>query len=313
MGELNKKPIHNVFKKYRQMNLVNPYRFQSNINPYADAVVVYSLKKEFTDTKAILQIRRSSDNATCYVFWNASGTVGLDSLIHLSSDVTPSATTLATWVGSNDAFVRGWFPQNSSNNRAKWLYGATNAIQPKFITAGVIETENGHPTIVFDGVDDSLYGASGQYYTELDYNLPSTLIVLSANKLTGALATLISTQNGASSYLGVINDRSASKRCGYANATTDGFANLTSQIDSSNERLLTVVNDGTLGLSSFYNGVAQGTGTFAGTYTNSWFGISFISASKLNGNVSIIVLYGSNKTSNLSAIHSAINSRYSIY
>lgn len=29
MGELNKNPIHNVFKVYRKMNLVNPYRFGS--------------------------------------------------------------------------------------------------------------------------------------------------------------------------------------------------------------------------------------------------------------------------------------------
>ena len=49
MGELNKKPIHNVFKDYRKMNLVNPYRFKSSL-PIATILNRYKFEDDVTDS-----------------------------------------------------------------------------------------------------------------------------------------------------------------------------------------------------------------------------------------------------------------------
>ena len=58
------------------------------------------------------------------------------------------------FVGDNAwAYVTTWYDQSGSGNDA---VQATAAAQPRLITAGVVETDNGKPAIVFDGVDDTL-------------------------------------------------------------------------------------------------------------------------------------------------------------
>jgi len=49
MGELNKKPIHNVFKDYRKMNLVNPYRFGKKYINFL--IAYYRLNNNLIDQK----------------------------------------------------------------------------------------------------------------------------------------------------------------------------------------------------------------------------------------------------------------------
>lgn len=281
---------------------------KNNASPYVDALSVYSLKKEFTATESILLIRRSSDNLTTWVFFNNSGQIGLDSFTGGSPSV-PTATTLATWVGSNDAFVRSWYPQDVTSSRAKFLFNGTNAVQPKLITAGVIETENGQPAIVFNGS----HQLTSTAYQELASTLPYTVLSMSANRVANTQGYIWHTQNANNAFAQVLNDRRTNKSLFYINSTTDGFANLNTQVDSSTARLLTAVKDSGSNMTAYYNGVAQGTATFAGTYVNDIFYVGSNGVTKLNGSISLLAIYPTDQTANLPAIHSAINTKYSIY
>ncbi|MCP4953962.1 MAG: hypothetical protein GY922_19155 [Proteobacteria bacterium] len=73
-----------------------------------------------------------------------------------AEDYTPTAAE--QWVIESEgnttnlfAFVRYWYDQSGSGNHAGQ---STLDAQPKLITAGVTETENGKPAIVFDGSQD---------------------------------------------------------------------------------------------------------------------------------------------------------------
>ena len=54
---------------------------------------------------------------------------------------------------NESAFATTWYDQSGSGNNATQ---ATSTAQPKLITAGVTELDNGKPAMVFDGVDDIL-------------------------------------------------------------------------------------------------------------------------------------------------------------
>ena len=80
-------------------------------------------------------IRRSSDNAL------ETFTV---------SEVTDG--TLTTWTGANDGFIQTWFNQGSGSD----FIQNTASRQPKLVSAGVLETENGLPIARRNGVDGGI-------------------------------------------------------------------------------------------------------------------------------------------------------------
>jgi len=79
MGEIAINPIHNVHKKYREMNLVNPYVFAASTPPISPFVVsYYKFDNNSLDTKSI-------NNATAVNLTYGSGLVGQKGIFNGSS------------------------------------------------------------------------------------------------------------------------------------------------------------------------------------------------------------------------------------
>lgn len=121
----------------------NPYRFVSaGGDPIGDTYALdlgFSMRLLRTGVTHSMKIRRSSDDATTDVELTSSGSMTLSSTVSAGG-------TLGTWVGSNDGFVDTWYDQSTNG------WDATQTVlasQPQIITAGVINTENGLPTVHF--------------------------------------------------------------------------------------------------------------------------------------------------------------------
>ena len=113
----------------------------------AHASAFFLLKSDYTG--ALVQLRRSSDNTLKDFYPDANNELSLTSEDGLG-------TSLATWVGANDAFVRTWYDQSGSSNNA--LQTAASK-QSKIITTGVINTTNGKPSASFDSTDAYSFSA----------------------------------------------------------------------------------------------------------------------------------------------------------
>lgn len=143
------------------MSLINAHRsrfkgVQAIPGIYDPVNLIYTLRKVFGWNKAVMKLRRPSDDDARFVFFNGD-VIDLNSKVSYNNDAD-SATTLGSWIGSEDAFVAELMGMNidglitTSRTLAQTVYGN----QPKFIEAGTILLDAGEPTIYFDGIDDYL-------------------------------------------------------------------------------------------------------------------------------------------------------------
>jgi len=105
------------------------------LDTYTGAAAAYSLRKlRSAYSGSAIRVRRSNDNAETDIGFNVFGEL--------------DTVALAAHCGSNDGFVVTWYDQASTNDATQ----STTANQPKIYvgTTGVV-TENGKPTIYFDG------------------------------------------------------------------------------------------------------------------------------------------------------------------
>ena len=97
---------------------------------YPNASVAYSLRNLSNITRNVVRVRRSSDNTE---------------QDFLSAEITDG--TLTTFTGANDGFVTVWYDQSGHGNDATQL---TASEQPKLVTNGVVELDNGKPCLRYD-------------------------------------------------------------------------------------------------------------------------------------------------------------------
>jgi hypothetical protein len=103
----------------------------------------FSLRKVRTaHTGAAIRVRRSSDNFEQDIGFTSTG--GLDT------------TGLLAFVGAGSGFVTVWYGQVGQINATQ----ATAENQPRIVNAGVVEQQNGRPSLWFDGVNDNLMVSS---------------------------------------------------------------------------------------------------------------------------------------------------------
>jgi hypothetical protein len=101
----------------------------------ARASAAYGLRKLYNSwLDPAIRVRRSSDDAQIDIRFDRNGNLDLAALL--------------TFVGSGNGFVTTWYDQSGNAQNATQ---ATPANQPRIVSAGVIETENGKPTIVSNG------------------------------------------------------------------------------------------------------------------------------------------------------------------
>lgn len=147
--------------------------FVGAFDAFAAPYRAHSLRRVLSSyTGPLLKVRRSSDNTTLEVGYNADGTL--------------NTTALLTFVGAGDGYVETFYDQ-APNGRH--LTQATAANQPRIVSAGVVDAVTGKPAIVFDGVSDLLISPTAGLYTA---TTATVAFVMKSNSNSVSNATLFS-------------------------------------------------------------------------------------------------------------------------
>jgi Alpha-L-arabinofuranosidase B, catalytic len=113
------------------------------LDVYPGSAGAYSVRRLSSSYQgAALRIRRSTPDTTeMDIGFNALGNLDIDALM--------------AFVGGGNGMVSIWYDQ--SGNGAHYIQ-TTGSNQPQMVTAGSINLVNNRPSILFDGVNDSLIG-----------------------------------------------------------------------------------------------------------------------------------------------------------
>jgi len=274
-------------------------------NPiYNDATCIYSFRKFFNWSNAVIRIKRTADGQLRYV-WFDGNTITLNSKI--SETETPTTTTLGDFIGSGDGSINIWYGQNPIGFNTAYNLGSQ--LNPLFIVGGVILTKNGLPCVNFNGVNQTFDATA---FTELGSEQNFTVLSVANTTNTEHLGIVWNTSDVSSSRLAqYIDARSTASQFLVVGGTV--INNLTN-IVSTNQRLQTITVNTKL-IKGYSDNVLQNSYTFTGTYTNDTFriGAQFQRLTDLIGNIQEIVIFPSDKTTDLTDLHADINTYYSIY
>ena len=125
----------------------------------AFAVSLRRLRKNYVGSA--IRVRRSSDNDEIDIGFTSNNQLDIFKLLQ--------------FVGSGNGFITIWYNQNGSSER---LVQLTAQRQPSIVISGVVTTNNGRPSIYFDGVDDVLSSTSF-FINAAIANLPFTFTFVS--------------------------------------------------------------------------------------------------------------------------------------
>lgn len=291
---------------------------------YDDAFAVYSLRKIFSNwTNAVLEIRRSSDNAVATVFFDTNGKISTTSLVSTTSDfTTPSSpdVTLSTWIGASDGFTRVWVNQQADNTYdvLDQMLQATTTLQPQLISSGTIITKNGEPTIDFLSTTKWLKKQSSTIYDELDSGNDFTVLTVSNNIVASSNGGVLSTSVNpfTSGTFNIYNGRATNRRIiAIRNTTgTSYLLALLSQQNISDQRIVSSVKISS-SFNGYFNGTIQDSLSWAGSYLNNTltFGILNSADNALKGTIQEVIIFPTDKSSDLTELHDDINNYYNIY
>ena len=285
---------------------------------YDDATVIYSLRNFFNWTDAILKIRRSSDDALKWVFFDGD-TVTLNSLVGDSRTVA-SATNLGTWIGSNTGYAVEWIGQISTGLDTDKILSSGfvsggGSDNPTFINSGVIVLKNGLPTIDFTSFIKKMEHIK---LDELDSGNSFTILTNSHSISSNIFSAILTTTESAIDVnrFTIYNDRSTNKLISSIRNTSAAVfqCNLLVQQNTENQKLITNVVTSSE-LKGYYNSTFQENQSWSGNYVNNKLvvGVQLLSAADLDGGIQEIIIFPSDKTADLSGLHADINSYYSIY
>jgi hypothetical protein len=294
------------------------------LDQYSGAAAAYSLRKLRTAyTGNAIRVRRSNDNTEQDIGFTASGDL--------------DTASLKTFVGANSGFVTTWYSQGDSTSLD--FTQTTAASQPRIINAGTIDRQNGDPSIFFDGSNDFMDVASST--NRFNYLHNGTVGFISSVVRFGTASNpnngyILLDNKGTSGnlrgYSFFYDDRlSVSRNNAYIASVGNGLApvvsNLASDVITPNTlNLITQINDPSnataasrnIGYVNNGSAIQANTSTAApntgDALTNMRLGrISNATTLPLLGNVSEIIIWNSNQSSNRTAIQDNINSYYGIY
>jgi hypothetical protein len=266
------------------------------LDDYPNAAAAYSLRKLDKDyTGSAIRVRRSNDNTEQDI-----GFVGTEL----------DTASLKTFVGANSGFVTTWYNQADSAG----VFGirnatqATAAWQPRIINAGTVERLNNKVVLKFlslSSVRINYFDISQSWYV-FSAVKPST--VSTQQELLGQSAA---GGNIGRIYLGF--GRSSRQFLTWYNAYLSNSTNAL----TTNQQLLTYFKTGTTSNWSygyFTNGAANG--SFTNNNNSPAVNTTINIGSNFFSNIidlSEIIIYTSNESSNRTGIENNINTYYSIY
>lgn len=280
---------------------------------YTTCTGFYSLRNIFSNwTNAVLKVRRSSDNATAYVFFDGNE-ITLSSLISTSSNTTAGVTTLGSWIGASNGFVEEWYSLFSDNIIGHLVNQTTTALQPQIITSGTLNTKNGKNYIYFDG-STYLFGTP---LPSLNAISNYTIFSVTHNDASNNASVVLTTSLSNFVRFQHFNDRRTFKRVVIVNSTLSNIAlNLIVQDNTDNQRIQGVRVQANRKMLASKDKEYQDFNTYTGTYTNDYFviGIDVGTSFGMTGGIQeIIVFPNAQHARNMRSIKKEINSHYSVY
>ena len=121
-------------RRATRMVLLNSKKYVLDLI-FAVIAAAYGLRRLYSLwTGASIIVQRSSDDAQADIGFTANG--DLDTV------------ALLAFVGSGNGFITTWYDQSGNGRHATQ---STAANQPRIVSNGVIETQNGRPALFFDG------------------------------------------------------------------------------------------------------------------------------------------------------------------
>lgn len=148
-------------------NLLNPSRFQTGGVPLTldDAFGGYSCYELFSAgwSSAVMYVRRSSDSAAVYLFFDSNGTITVDSLISPTSQTTPDESKLSTWASTDEIFVVDLYmqkPDDSAIDNNYRLRQNNNTYQPTIMNGGVVNVDANGTTCLLGDANSWLHQTS---------------------------------------------------------------------------------------------------------------------------------------------------------
>jgi hypothetical protein len=278
-------PMRSLLGKHASASLL--------LDLYPTASRAYSLRKLRTaySGNAIL-VRRSSDNTTSGIGFLPSG--------HLDT------SSLKTFVGANDGFVRIWYDQSGNGINAEQT--TTNSEQPKIVSSGTIERIGGMPAMIFVPAS-----STNLRFTSITSNSDWSCYMVQKRRATSVRGPMFSRAGGTSGgpLFAQWNDnnfyiqRVSTVPSGFYRGAADATATFS---------LLEAYNISSV-ISGYKNATAYTLGTqltFVATedYFNALgkYGSGFS-----DGHFLEVVFYASDKSSDRTGIESNINTYYTIY
>jgi hypothetical protein len=266
------------------------------LDTYPNAFVAYSTRRlRLAYSGSAIRVRRSSDNA--------ESDIGFNSLYDLDS------SALLSFVGSGNGFVTTWYDQSGNGNNASQT---TAANQPQIVSSGALNTKNNKAIIDFDGINDFL-NYSGSGLAGVKYSIFAAHL----RKSTQAVSYLLGGNIGATNE---------NMHIGWFANTTYRFAQYSNDLNATvasfttEQLLLANALNSTTGKQIYFNN------TFASSNTNTVNLNAYLNASIgrynpgggsvdyfFHGKASEIIIYASDKTSDLTGINTDINTYYAIY
>lgn len=210
--------------------------------------------------------------------------VSFDSMGVLSSTSPTNGTTVAAMLASG---VKWGFTSFYDQLNVGYSPSASYLNSTFISAAGVMSTKNGIASFKLDGVGS--YNSTA--VSALDAGNSFSLAALVSQEGTDSLFSVFNSSNTSGFKVSLYCDRRTQKRLGQIQntGTTNYFADLTAQENSTDSRVVILTVNGSTGLmTAYFNGVAQTpTATYTGTYTNDYFRIGSVQSNSnpLNGHL----------------------------
>jgi hypothetical protein len=274
------------------------------LDTYPNAAAAYSvrlLRSAYTGNA--IRVRRSSDNAEQNIGFDGSGNL--------------DTTALTTFCSGTNGFVTTWYDQSGNGNNS---VQTTAANQPQIVSSGSVIIQNGKPSLLFDGVNDSFLSTTAidpLFITAV--NTPNTTGIYQT--IMGADAANPSNPQGAFYFQYGTPTRNSL----FARTPVSGeFRAVASQQEPNNVTNLMTGTRTNTNIGIYINNVVRATSStavslesvggtdggrfrlMAGYYSRSV--VDFIP-----GNLTEIITYTSDQSANRTGINTNINTYYGIY
>lgn len=226
--------------------------------------------------------------------------------------------TLKTFCGSastDTCYVRRWFDQSGNNNN---LNQTTNAEQPRILTAGVLEKDGATVSVKFDGVNDNMEFTANT--PSIANNRVTVLLVIGGINYSDDNGRFFSLYDGTNTFQ-YLRDNGLSRL--HTKATNFQPSLDATEYNTQNAptvKFLSFVISRTATANDLYvNNVAQNATAVinrvgaAGTKSTVMVRSDEIATTRLNGEMSEIIIYAADKNSDRDQMSANLNTFYSIY